>query len=188
MVFLAIFMMPFYYGSRVRSVPEYLKMRFNEPTRAFNAVSFAIMTVLMSGINLYCMALVFQMLLGWSMTGSIMVAAGSGACLHGSRWIDLVHLQRGLAIFLDCLRAAAHLFARLVALWWMVRLSKAFKNPAFAHLWLNAGTANNPMGVDWIGLASGLGFVLSFGYGVRTFLSFSARLRPRTCLPPSAHR
>src|SRR5271169_3717601 len=76
MVFLAIFMMPFYYGSRVRSVPEYLKMRFNEPTRAFNAVSFAIMTVLMSGINLYAMALVFQLLLHWSMTASIFVAAG----------------------------------------------------------------------------------------------------------------
>src|SRR5271155_2210479 len=62
MVFLAIFMMPFYYGSKVRSVPEYLKMRFNEPTRAFNAITFAVMTVLMSGINLYAMAIVFNLL------------------------------------------------------------------------------------------------------------------------------
>src|SRR5215470_10637390 len=67
MVFLAIFMMPFYYGSRIRSVPEYLKMRFNEPTRAVNAFSFAIMTVLMSGINMYAMALVFKMLLDWDL-------------------------------------------------------------------------------------------------------------------------
>src|SRR3984957_7971634 len=58
MVFLAIFMMPFYYGSKVRSVPEYLKLRFNEPTRALNAISFAMMTVLMSGVNLYSMAIV----------------------------------------------------------------------------------------------------------------------------------
>src|ERR1700733_5401945 len=71
MVFLGIFMMPFYYGSKVRSVPEYLKMRFNEPTRAFNALSFAVMTVLMSGVNLYAMALVFQLLLGWNVHASI---------------------------------------------------------------------------------------------------------------------
>src|SRR5271156_1793682 len=76
MVFLAIFMMPFYYGSKVRSVPEYLKMRFNEPTRALNAVSFAVMTVLMSGINLFAMANVFQLLLNWDMNASIFVAAG----------------------------------------------------------------------------------------------------------------
>src|SRR5580704_9053404 len=67
MIFLALFMMPFYYGSCVRSVPEYLKLRFNEPTRALNAVSFAIMTVLMSGISLYAMAIVFKLLLNWDM-------------------------------------------------------------------------------------------------------------------------
>ena len=76
MVFLAVFMMPFYYGSKVRSVPEYLKMRFNEPTRALNAISFAVMTVLMSGINLYAMALVFKLLLNWSIDASIFAAAG----------------------------------------------------------------------------------------------------------------
>src|SRR5262249_18496882 len=76
MVFLAIFMMPFYYGSKVRSVPGYLKMRFNEPTRAFNDFSFAIMTVVMSGINLYAMAIVFQLLLKWDMNASILIAAG----------------------------------------------------------------------------------------------------------------
>lgn len=75
MVFLSVFMMPFYYKSKIRSVPEYLRKRFNEPTRALNAISFAVMTVLMSGINLYAMAIVFKMLLGWDMNGSIFVAA-----------------------------------------------------------------------------------------------------------------
>src|SRR5215210_1969286 len=74
MLFLSVFMMPFYYSSRIRSVPEYLKLRFNEPTRAFNACSFAVMTVLMSGINMYAMALVFKLLLGWDMTASILVS------------------------------------------------------------------------------------------------------------------
>src|SRR4030066_1139858 len=75
MVFLGIFMMPFYYGSRVKTVPEYLKLRYNEATRGLNAISFAIMTVLMSGISLYAMALLFKLMLGWSLTGSIFFAA-----------------------------------------------------------------------------------------------------------------
>src|ERR1700676_1190609 len=66
MVFVGIFLMPFYYGSRARSVPEYLRLRFDEKTRGLNAVSFATMTVLMSGINMYAMALVFEVMLGWS--------------------------------------------------------------------------------------------------------------------------
>src|SRR5512136_1128662 len=60
MIFLGIFMMPFYYGSKVRTVPEYLKLRYNEATRGLNAISFAIMTILMSGISLYAMALLFN--------------------------------------------------------------------------------------------------------------------------------
>ena len=75
MVFVAVYMMPFYYKSNIRSVPEYLRKRFNEPTRALNAISFAVMTVLMSGINLYAMALVFKSMLGWDMNMSIFLAA-----------------------------------------------------------------------------------------------------------------
>ena len=75
MVFLGIFMMPFYYGSKARSVPEYLKFRYNEATRGFNAVSFAVLTVLMSGISLYSMALILNVLLGWSLNFSIIIAA-----------------------------------------------------------------------------------------------------------------
>src|SRR3989440_1781596 len=76
MVFIGLFMMPFYYGSRARSVPEYLKLRFDEKTRALNAVSFAIMTVFSSGISLYAMGKLLNLLLGWSFDLSIFVAAG----------------------------------------------------------------------------------------------------------------
>src|SRR5262250_961923 len=75
MVFVGLFMMPFYYGSRARSVPEYLKLRFDEKTRAVNAVSFAVMTVFSSGISMYAMGKLFNLLLGWDFTFSVLVSA-----------------------------------------------------------------------------------------------------------------
>src|SRR5579859_1760449 len=75
MVFLAIFMMPFYYGSKARSVPEYLKLRFDEKTRGFNAISFAVMTVFSSGISLHALAKLFETLLGWDYNMCIAVSA-----------------------------------------------------------------------------------------------------------------
>lgn len=170
MVFLALFMMPFYYSSKIRSVPEYLKHRFNEPTRAFNAISFAIMTVLMSGINLYAMALVFQTLLQWPMDASIFAAA----------LVVLVYTILGgltSSIYNEVLQFFLIIFGLLpISILGLVRyggwtgLSDMFENPGFAHLWMEAGTSANPMGVDWIGLVSGLGFVLSFGYWCTDFL------------------
>jgi SSS family solute:Na+ symporter len=71
MVFVGVFMMPFYYGSRARSVPEYLKLRFDEKTRGLNAISFAIMTVFSSGISMYAMGLLLQTLLGWDFNFSV---------------------------------------------------------------------------------------------------------------------
>src|SRR6202035_5951207 len=76
MVFLAIFMMPFYYGSRARSVPEYLRLRFDEKTRAFNAISFTVMTVVSSGISMYAMGLLLNLLLGWGFGVSMWICAG----------------------------------------------------------------------------------------------------------------
>src|SRR3989454_1338522 len=75
MVFVGVFMMPFYYGSRARSVPEYLKLRYDEKTRGLNAVSFAVMTVFSSGISLYAMGLLLGTLLGWDFNLSVMVSA-----------------------------------------------------------------------------------------------------------------
>src|SRR4051794_13051235 len=75
MVFLGLVMMPFYYGAKVRSVPEYLRLRFNEPTHAFNAGTFAIATVLISGVNLFALALIIHLMIGWSIAVAILVAA-----------------------------------------------------------------------------------------------------------------
>jgi SSS family solute:Na+ symporter len=75
MVFLGVFMMPFYYGNRVRSSPEYLKLRFDERARAFNAIGFGVLTIFMSGINMYAFALVFNLFLNWSMNFSIWISA-----------------------------------------------------------------------------------------------------------------
>lgn len=187
MVFLAIFMMPFYYGSRVRSVPEYLKMRFNEPTRAFNAVSFAAMTVLMSGINLYAMALVFQLLLHWSMDASIFVAAG----------VVLIYTILGgltSSIYNEVLQFFLIIFGLLpISVLGLVHfkgwsgLCATFYNPNYTHLWMFSSSASlNPMGVDWLGLVSGLGFVLSFGYWCTDFLVIQRALAAESL--PAAQR
>jgi solute:Na+ symporter, SSS family len=170
MVFLAIFMMPFYYGSKVRSVPEYLKMRFNEPTRALNAISFAVMTVLMSGINLYAMALVFQLLLGWNMTASICVSAAVVLAYTALGGLTSSIYNEVLQFFLIVFGLLPVSIIGLLQFNGWDGLVKHFKDPGFAHLWAQAGTAANPMGVDWIGLVSGLGFVLSFGYWCTDFL------------------
>src|SRR6266496_2376472 len=76
MVFVGIFMMPFYYGSRARSVPEYLRLRFDEKTRALNAITFAVMTVFSSGISMYVMGKLLNALLGWPFNISVLVSAG----------------------------------------------------------------------------------------------------------------
>src|ERR1700757_4463662 len=71
MLFVGVFMMPFYYGSRARSVPEYLKLRFDEKTRGFNALTFAVMTVFSSGISMYAMGALLALLLGWNIHACI---------------------------------------------------------------------------------------------------------------------
>src|SRR5689334_380324 len=76
MVFLGLFMMPFYYGSKARSVPEYLKLRFDEKTRGFNAATFAIMTVFSSGISMHALASLLRLLLGWDYSACIAISAG----------------------------------------------------------------------------------------------------------------
>src|ERR671929_1726888 len=75
MVFLGLVMMPFYYGAKVRSVPEYLRLRFNKPTHLFNSLTFAFASVLIAGVNLYALALIIHLMLGWSLSISIVVAA-----------------------------------------------------------------------------------------------------------------
>ena len=76
MLFVGVFMMPFYYGSKARSVPEYLKLRFDEKTRGFNAITFAVMTIFSSGISMYALGMLLQLVLGWSFTFSVLLSAG----------------------------------------------------------------------------------------------------------------
>ncbi|MFY1687568.1 sodium:solute symporter family protein [Plantactinospora sp. WMMB782] len=173
MVFLGIVMMPFYYGSKVRSVPEYLRLRFNRPAHLLNALSFAVAQVLIAGVNLYALALIMQALLGWPLWTSIVVGA----------LIVLAYITIGgltSAIYNEVLQFFV-ILAGLVpitviglakvggidGLWDAVRGSDL--GEAGLHTWADTGSTENPLGASWIGVVFGLGFVLSFGYWTTNF-------------------
>ncbi len=170
MAFVAVFMMPFYYGSRARSVPEYLKLRFDEKTRTFNALSFAVMTVLSSGISMFAMAKLFNLLLGWDMNASILLSA---AVVLG--YILLGGLTS--AIYNEVLQFFLILVGFIPLVWMGLRDVGGWQGMAarlpqgYTHVWQGLGSASaNPMGVEWFGMVMGLGFVLSFGYWCTDFL------------------
>jgi SSS family solute:Na+ symporter len=170
MLFLGLYMMPFYYSSRIHSVPGYLKLRFDERTRLLNAFSFAVMTLLMSGINLYLMALVLRTILGWDWHVSMWTSAAA----VGS-YIALGGLQS--AIFTEIIQFFLIWFGLvLVSLLGTVEAGgfhQVFSGvPAqMASLWsTTTSAAANPMGVTWAGVVMGLGWVLSFGYWTTDFL------------------
>ncbi|HEX8860750.1 MAG TPA: sodium:solute symporter family protein [Actinomycetes bacterium] len=176
MVFLGIVMMPFYYNSKVRSVPEYLRLRFNDPTHVLNSLSFAVATVLIAGVNLFAMALVIRLLLGWPLALSIVLAAG----------IVLIYITLGglsSAIYNEVLQFFV-IMAGLVPLTlvglkavggWSGLQDKisAAKGlgPLALHPWQGTGVGGvtNPIGANWISIVFGLGFVLSFGYWTTNF-------------------
>ncbi len=170
MVFLAVFMMPFYYKSKIRSVPEYLRKRFNEPTRAFNAFSFAIMTVLMSGMNLYAMAIVFQMVLGWPIHASIWLAAVVvlAYTITGGLTSSIYNEVMQFFLIVFGLLPLSIMGALRFGSW--EAIADALKAPGMSHLWMEVAGGSNPMGTDMLGLVMGLGFVLSFGYWCTDFL------------------
>jgi SSS family solute:Na+ symporter len=180
MVFVGILMMPFYYGSRARSVPEYLRLRFDEKTRALNAITFAVMTVLSSGISMYVMGKLLNALLGWDFNTSVLVSAGIvlAYTLLGGLTSAIYNevLQFFLIVLgfipLVCLGLAdvggwSGLRERLAA----TAVERGFAPGALTESWSHMGSAaSNPMGVEWFGLSMGLGFVLSFGYWCTDFL------------------
>lgn len=170
MVFLGIFMMPFYYGSKVRSVPEYLAKRFDEKTRGFNAFTFAIMTIFSSGISLYALAILFDAILGWDFNVSILLASGIVLIYTFLGGLTSAVYNEVLQFFLIVLGIAPLVYLGLnhVGGWEGVveRLPDAM-----SHTWKYMGNAaDNPMGVNWWQVAMGLGFVLSFGYWCTDFL------------------
>ncbi len=186
MIFVGIFMMPFYYGSKARSVPEFLRLRFDEKTRALNACSFAVMTVFSSGISMYAMARLIQALhvfdglfnaMGWAPGGIFTFSI----CL--SALIVLLYIFLGgltSAIYNEVLQFFLIIagFLPLVLLglrnvggWSGMKASVSAVDPRLMHEWhgtLHAST--NPMGIEIIGLAMGLGFVLGSGYWCTDFL------------------
>jgi SSS family solute:Na+ symporter len=180
MVFVGIFMMPFYYGSRARSVPEYLKLRFDEKTRGLNAISFAAMTVFSSGVSMYAMGKLLQLLLGWDFTVSVLLSAGivlvytylgglTSAIYNEVLQFFLIVAGFVPLVFLGLrdVGGADGLYRRLAD----VSSSRGFDAGALSHSWQHMGTpAQNPMGVEAFGLVMGLGFVLSFGYWCTDFL------------------
>jgi SSS family solute:Na+ symporter len=174
MLFLALVMMPFYYISKTHSVPGYLQLRFGEPSRALSSVSFAFMTVLMSGINMYSMALVLKIVLGWNINVSIWVSS-----LTVAIYVALGGLRS--AIFNEVLQFvliwAGALLIPILGLkeaggWSGLRARIATNASAeYTHLWSTLGKFNdNPMGIHWTGIVFGLGAVISMGYWTTDFL------------------
>ncbi|HEY8311761.1 MAG TPA: sodium/solute symporter, partial [Gemmatimonadaceae bacterium] len=180
MVFVGLFMMPFYYGSRARSVPEYLRLRFDEKTRTFNAASFAVMTIFSSGISMYAMGKLFNLLLGWSFNASVLVSAVIVLCYVIFGGLRSAIYNEVLQFFLIVFgfMPLVYLGMRAVGGWHglQARLDVAaqahgFAAGAYTHAWTTMGSAShNPIGVEWFGLVMGLGFVLSFGYWCTDFL------------------
>src|SRR5271167_1811740 len=175
MLFLALVMMPFYYISKTHSVPGYLKLRYGEAARTLSSVSFAFMTVLMSGINMYSMALVMKVVLGWNLNFSIWLSS-----LVVAIYVALGGLRS--AIFNEILQfVLIWAGALLVPILGMIEVG-SWRNLTrqiqtnlgrsdYTHLWSTLGHfKDNPMGVHWTGLVFGWGFVLSFGYWTTDFL------------------
>jgi SSS family solute:Na+ symporter len=175
MLFLGIVMMPFYYISKTHSVPGYLHLRFGEGARAVSAVSFALMTILMSGVNMYAMAVVMQTVLGWNLTFSIWIGAATVALyvmLGGLRSaiinevLQFVLIWAGAATIPILGLIEAHGWTNLKA-----QIATNVGNANYTHLWNTlGGFKDNPMGVHWTGIVFGLGFVISFGYWTTDFL------------------
>ena len=180
MVFVGIFMMPFYYGSRARSVPEYLKLRFDEKTRGFNAITFAVMTVFSSGISMYALAKLLELVLGWNFHASVVLSAavvliyiflgGLTSAIYNEVLQFFLIVLGFLPLVLLGLKDVGG-WDGLVAKLQPVATNAGFAPGAWSDSWQHmTSPTSNPMGVEWFGMVMGLGFVLSFGYWCTDFL------------------
>ena len=179
MLFLGLYMMPFYFSSRIHSVPGYLKLRFDERTRVLNAIAFAIMTLLVSGINLYAMALVLHTFLGWDWNICMWASAATVATYVGLSGLMSAIFTEVIQFFLIWFGLILVAIFGLIEIGGMQNLLARVPH-AMSTLWSTSGSASeNGMAITWGGIVLGLGFVLSFGYWTTDFLvvqrAFSAR-------------
>ena len=175
MLFLGIVMMPFYYISKTHSVPGYLHLRFGDAARGLSAISFALMTILMSGVNMFAMAVVMQTVLGWNITFSIWVGAATVALyvmLGGLRSAIINEVLQFVLIWAGA--AMIPILGLIEAGGWTnlkAQIAANIGRSDYTHLWDTVGHfSDNPMGVHWTGIVFGLGFVISFGYWTTDFL------------------
>ena len=175
MLFLGLVMMPFYYISKTHSVPGYLKLRFGDSSGTLAAVCFGLMTVLMSGINMYSMALVLNVVLGWDISFSIWASSITVAIyvfLGGLLSAIFNEVLQFVLIWLGALLIS--IIGLIEAGGWtgmVARIKHNFPGQDFTHLWSTLGSfGDNPMGIHWIGIVFGLGWVISFGYWTTDFL------------------
>ncbi|HKD85483.1 MAG TPA: sodium:solute symporter family protein [Terriglobales bacterium] len=175
MLFLGIVMMPFYYISKTHSVPGYLQLRFGEGARGLSAASFGFMTILMSGVNMYSMALVMKVVLGWDINFSIWVGAATVAIyvmLGGLRSAIINEVLQFVLIWAGA--AMIPILGLIEAGGWTNLKAQIATNVGsndYTHLWSTLGHfKDNPMGINWVGIVFGLGAIISFGYWTTDFL------------------
>src|SRR4051794_3089363 len=185
MVFLGLVMMPFYYGSKVRSVPEYLLLRFNTSAHKFNSWTFAVATILIAGVNLYALALVLKFMLGWPIIVGIIVAAVIVAVyislggLSSAIYNEVLQFFVIMAALIPIAIIGLHDVGGWSGLQDRVRQSSIGEAGLHALQGTGPGDVTNPIGVSWIGIVFGLGFVLAFGYWTTNFAEVQRALSAR---------
>src|ERR1700750_2309399 len=175
MVFLGLVMMPFYYGSKVRSVPEYLLQRFNPAAHQFNSWTFALATILIAGVNLYALALVLKFLLGWPIILGIVVAAAIVAAyitlggLSSAIYNEVLQFFVIIAALIPLAIVGLHDVGGWNGLQDKIKTTKLGEAGLAAVQGTGTAHVTSPIGVSWIGIVFGLGFVLAFGYWTTNF-------------------
>ncbi|WP_231618599.1 sodium:solute symporter family protein [Nonomuraea sp. SBT364] len=182
MVFLGLVMMPFYYRSKVRSVPEFLRKRFNGATQLLNAITFAVAQILIAGVNLYALALVMEALLGWPLPVSVVVSAVIVLSYITLGGLSSAIYNEVLQFFVILAGLIPLTVLGLMKVGGVSGLFEKVRQSALGegglHTW--AGTSgDNPMNAHWIGIVFGLGFVLSFGYWTTNFAEVQRALSAR---------
>jgi SSS family solute:Na+ symporter len=174
-LFLALVMLPFYYICKTHSVPGYLKLRFGEGARSLSAISFAVMTILMSGINMYSMAIIMKVILGWNIHFSIWVSSLTVAIYVMAGGLLSAIFNEVLQFFLIWIGCLVVPVVGLIETggWngMVHRIQTNFPGQDFLHMWSTTGTfSGNPMGAHWTGILFGWGLAISFGYWTTDFL------------------